>query len=112
MKGAVSFDPGWLRHRVVIEAPAAAADGAGGGTLSWTAVATAWALIEPVSGAERIVAGSHTGVVTHVVTLRHRSDVAGGMRILFRGRVHRVLAAYDPDERQRYLALKTEVETP
>lgn len=112
MKSAAFFDPGWLRHRVVIEAPVAAADGAGGGTLSWAAVATVWALIEPVAGTERIVAGSHAGVVTHVVTIRHRSDIAGGMRVLFRGRAHRVLAAYDPDERRRYLALKTELETP
>jgi SPP1 family predicted phage head-tail adaptor len=112
MKNAAFFDPGWLRHRVVIEAPAATADGAGGGTLSWATVATAWALIEPVSGTERIVAGRLTGVVTHVVTMRHRTDIAGGMRVLYRGRAHRVLAAYDPDERKRYLALKTELETP
>lgn len=108
----VSFDPGWLRHRIVIEAASAASDGAGGGTVSWTPLGTAWALVEPVAGTERIVAGHLTGVVTHMVTMRHRADVTGGMRILYRGRSYRVLAAYDPDERGRYLALKTELETP
>ncbi len=112
MRPAAAFDPGWLRHRVVIEAPVATPDGAGGAALTWTVVASAWALVEPVAGTERIVSGHPTGVVSHVATLRHRSDVAGGMRLLYRGRAHRVLVAYDPDGRRRYLVLKTELETP
>ncbi len=108
----VSFDPGWLRHRVVIEAAEATPDGAGGETLAWETLATVWALIEPVSAAERVVAGRLTGVVTHRITLRFRDDVTGGMRVLFRGKRYRVLTAGDPDERRRYLVLKTEMETP
>jgi SPP1 family predicted phage head-tail adaptor len=53
-----------------------------------------------------------TGVVTHVVTMRFREDVTGGMRLLYRGRRYRVLAAYDPDARRRYVVLRTEIETP
>jgi SPP1 family predicted phage head-tail adaptor len=106
------FDPGWLRHRVVIETPATAPDGAGGATATWDVLGTVWALVEPVAGTERIVAGQLTGVVTHVVTMRFRADVTGGMRVLYRGRTYRVLVAYDPDERRRYLTLKTELETP
>ncbi len=108
----LAFDPGWLRHRVVIEAAATAADGAGGGSATWEVLAAVWALVEPVAGTERIVAGRLTGVVTHVVTMRHRADVTGGMRILYRGRTYRVLVVYDPDERRRYLTVKTELETP
>lgn len=106
------FDPGWLRHRVVIEAPVIAPDGAGGGTLAWETLAAVWALVEPVAGTERVVAGHLAGVVTHVVTMRFRADVTGGMRVVYRGRSYRVLVASDPDERRRYLALKTELETP
>jgi SPP1 family predicted phage head-tail adaptor len=108
----VSFDPGWLRHRVVIEVAEAASDGAGGETLAWETLATVWALIEPVSAAERVVAERLTGVVTHRITMRFRDDVTGGMRVLFRGKRYRVLTASDPDERRRYLLLKTEIETP
>jgi len=108
----LAFDPGWLRHRVVIEAAATAPDGAGGGTATFAALASAWALVEPVAGTERVAAGHLSGVVTHVVTLRYRADVTGGMRVLYRGRAYRILVAYDPDERRRYLALKTELETP
>jgi SPP1 family predicted phage head-tail adaptor len=107
-----AFDPGWLRHRVVIEAPSLTPDGAGGGTGTFAPLGTVWALVEPVAGTERVVAGRLSGVVTHVVTMRFRADVTGGMRVLYRGRAYRVLVAYDPDERRRYLALKTELETP
>ena len=107
-----NFDPGWLRHRVVIEAPEATPDGTGGEAVTWQPLATVWALVEPVSGTERFVAGHLTGMVTHVVTMRFRGDVTGGMRFLYRGRAYRVLVAYDPDERRRYLTLKTELETP
>jgi SPP1 family predicted phage head-tail adaptor len=107
-----NFDPGWLRHRVVVETPQATPDGAGGETVTFEPVATVWALLEPAAGTERIVAGHLTGVVTHTVTMRFRADVTGGMRVLHRGRAYRVLVAYDPDERRRYLTLKTELETP
>lgn len=109
---SVAFDPGWLRHRVVIETPEAAPDGAGGEAVTWQALGTVWALLEPAAATERLVAGGLTGVVTHTATMRFRDDVIGGMRLLYRGRRYRVLAAYDPDERRRYLTLKTELETP
>ena len=108
----VAFDPGWLRHRVVIEAPVATPDGAGGEGLTWSTHATTWALIEPVRAGEQLVAGGLASVLTHRITLRHRTDITGGMRVLYRGKRYRVLAAADPDARRRYLTLKTEVETP
>jgi SPP1 family predicted phage head-tail adaptor len=107
-----AFDPGWLRHRVVIETPSLTPDGAGGGTATWAPLGTVWALVEPVAGTERIAAARLTGVVTHAVTMRYRGDVTGGMRVLYRGRSYRILVATDPDERRRYLTLKTELETP
>ena len=107
-----AFDPGWLRHRVVIEAAVAAADGAGGETLTWSTHATTWALIEPAGATETVVAGGLTGVLTHRVSLRFRTDITGGMRVLYRGKRYRVLVAEDPDARRRYLTLKTEIETP
>jgi len=109
---AVSFDPGWLRHRVVIETPVSTPDGAGGETVTWQVLATTWALIEPVAAREDVAAGRLTGVVAHAITMRFRDDVTGGMRVLYRGHRHRVLVARDPDARRRYLVLDTELETP
>lgn len=74
-------------------------------------LATLWALIEPASAGEKIVAGHLSGVVTHLVTLRFRDDIAGGMRVAYRGRTFRVLAVSDPDETRRFLVAKCEEET-
>ena len=111
MSGA-HFDPGWLRHRVVIEAPAASPDGAGGETVTWSTVDTVWAKMDSPRAIERIATDRLTGVVTHVATLRFRNDVTGGMRLVYRGRPYRVLTAHDPDLNERYLVVKVEVEMP
>lgn len=109
---AVLHDPGWLRQRVTIESAAGAADGAGGETVAWDTVATLWARVTPTRAEERIVAGHLTGVVTHLVTLRWRDDIAGGMRVAYHGRVFRILSVHDPDETRRYLVAKCAEESP
>lgn len=106
------FDPGWLRHRVVIESAAGAPDGAGGEAVTWDTFATAWARVAPVSAREKIVAGHLAGVVSHTVTMRYRDDIAGGMRVLYRGRIFRILAVFDPDESRRYLVARAEEQAP
>lgn len=109
---ALAYDPGWLRHRVTVESAAGTADGAGGETVAWDALATLWARIEPAEAGEEIVAGHLSGVVTHRLTFRWRSDLAGGMRIAWRGRFFRVLAVHDPDEQRRYLVARCREEMP
>lgn len=109
---AVLHDPGWLRHRVTVESAAGTADGAGGETVTWDTLATLWADLEPVTAGEQIVAAHLSGVVTHQVTFRWRGDIAGGMRIVYRGRTFRILAVHDPDETRRYLVARTMEEAP
>ena len=106
MSAAADYDPGWLRHRVRVESGASAPDSAGGETVLWDTLATLWAHIEPTSSDERIVVGHLSGVVTHLVTFRFRDDLAGGMRVAYRGRTFRMLAVHDPDESRRYLVAK------
>jgi SPP1 family predicted phage head-tail adaptor len=112
VNAAADYDPGWLSHRVRVESGASAPDGAGGETVLWDTLATLWAHIEPVSAGETIVSGHLSGVVTHLVTFRFRDDLAGGMRVAFRGRYFRVLAVHDPDESRRYLVAKCKEEAP
>ena len=108
----VSYDPGWLRHRVSVEQKAATTDGAGGETITWSNLVDLWARIEPVAADEKAVAGHVTGIVTHTITLRWRDDITGAMRMTYHGRTFRILAVYDPDETQRYLVAETAEETP
>jgi SPP1 family predicted phage head-tail adaptor len=104
------FDPGELPHRVTVESAAGSSDGAGGETVVWDTLAMLWAQIEPVHAEERIVAGHLSGIVTHTVTLRYREDLAGGMRIAYRGRTFRILAVDDPQETRRFVVAKCEEE--
>jgi SPP1 family predicted phage head-tail adaptor len=95
-----------------VESAAGTPDGAGGETIAWDSLATVWARIEPARAGEAVVAGHLSGVVTHKVTMRWRDDIAGGMRLAYRGRLFRVLAVHDPDEDRRYLVASVREETP
>ena len=107
------YDPGWLRHRVTVESAAGAPDGAGGEEdVAWDTVATLWANISPASAGEEIIAGHLSGVVTHEITFRWRGDLAGGMRVAYRGRTFRLLAVHDPDETRRYLVARATEAAP
>lgn len=103
---------GTLRHRLVLQAENPAADGGGGqGADPWAdpvTVATVWGRVEPVGGAERLRAMRLEGAVTHTVTIRHRTGVTAGMRILFGVRLLNIRAAIDVNERGRVLKLLCE----
>lgn len=107
---AAAHDPGWLRHRVTIEAATGTSDEAGGESRSWSTFATLWARIEPVSAAEKTIAAHLAGVVTHKVMLRRCDDLTASMRIAYRGRHFRIRTIHDPDESRRYLELGCEEE--
>lgn len=102
---------GALRHRVVIEAGTPARDAGGGQTDPWAdpvALATVWARIEPLGGAERLRAMRLEHPVTHRITIRHRAGVGAGHRVRLGARVFNVRAAIDAGERHRVLELLCE----
>lgn len=74
---------GDLTERVTIQAEVNAPDGGGGNAVSWTAVATAWARIEPVRAAETLQGQLQQGAVTWRVVIRRRQDVSHGSRLLW-----------------------------
>lgn len=99
---------GKLRHRVILQAPNETADGAGGWTLTWTDVATVWAAIEPLKGAERLKAQRLEASVTHKVTIRHRDGVTAKQRLKFGTRFFNIRAVINRGERDRFLELLAE----
>ena len=72
-----------LRHRVILQSSAATADGGGGAATAWSDVATLWASIEPLRGAERMSAQQLESRLSHRVRLRHRDGVTTAMRLKF-----------------------------
>ena len=94
---------GNLRHRLIHEAPDETPDGIGGVTRIWSALATLWGQIEPLSADDVMLADKRIGLVTHRITLRHRADVTIAHRFRLGSRVYAIRAVRDPEERGRFL---------
>lgn len=71
-----------LRHRVLLQRRATGADAAGQALQSWQDVATVWAAVEPIRGAEWFAAGQEQASADVRVTIRHRTDVTSAWRVV------------------------------
>lgn len=103
--GAKAIDPGKMRHHATLQALATVPDGAGGYTEQWTTVAFLFARLAlaraaSLSGADQVIEET-----LWRVTVRHRADVAPGMRLLLAARILTIRTVVDPDETGRYLEL-------
>ena len=97
-----TIDPGALSARLVLEQPVDTPDGQGGIAKSFSALATLWARIEPVSARAQEAAGALPVTVTHRIWLRRRGDLSGGMRLRDGARLFSIRTFRDPDETGRY----------
>ena len=100
-------DPGAMRTELVLEQATPTPDGAGGFAETWTEIATVFARLQPIVAREKFGADQTLEEVTHRVTIRHRPDVASGMRFVLGDRVLPILTVHDPDETGRYLICRT-----
>ena len=66
--------------------------------------------VDPVSAQSSFGAGQTLETVTHRITIRHRTDVASGMRFRRQGRIFSILTVHDPDESGRYLVCRAREE--
>lgn len=97
-----------LRHRVTLEAPIDAPDGAGGFSRSFAPVAELWARITPSGAREDFIEQRAEQTTNHVVTIRWRDDIAKDMRFVHCGRRLRIQSSVDPDERRHFLVCQCE----
>jgi SPP1 family predicted phage head-tail adaptor len=96
---------GALRHRVTIEEKAAAPDGGGGVSESWSALATVWAAIETLEGAEVLRAEQIVGEARFRLRIRYRADITPAMRVRLGARTLGIESVADADGRGRFLTL-------
>lgn len=96
---------GKMRERVTLQQESSTTDGGGGYALGWTDVATVWAKMEPVGGREQIEADKLQGVLDYRVTIRYRSDVVPGMRLVWNSKNFNIRAVVCEEERERFLTL-------
>ena len=104
----MSLRAGRLRHRVTIETPVRASDGAGGARQEWAPVGDAWAAVEPVAARTLDEAGGERMATTHRVIIRHRPGVTIAQRIRFGARILRIDSVSNHDEVGEYLDLRCE----
>ncbi len=95
---------GAARRRMVLAAPTMpAGDGAGGGAPEFTAVAEIWAALRWLAGEERSRGDRPEQAARWEITLRWRSGVTAGMRLVDGGRAFAILSVSDRDGRHRRL---------
>ena len=97
-----------LNRRVTLEAQTLAPDGGGGYSASWNVIATVWAAIEPISGADVFGPDASEARVKYRVVLRRRTDVAAGMRVNDGGRLFAIHAVQDDGPQSQFLTLMAE----
>lgn len=101
-----------MRQRLALEAPVAAADGAGGSIVSWVLIAEVWAAIHPRSGHERVETGRIEGHVTHEITIRYRDGVTSPQRLRLGARIFDIKSVIDAEEAHRFLTCLVEERVP
>ncbi len=75
--------------------------GSGEPDVSWQALATVYASVEPLTGRELFAAQEHHSEVTSRIRIRKRSDVTASMRVRYGSRYFAIKYVFDPEERGR-----------
>ena len=83
--------PSELNRRIELQAPTRVADGGGGFTSTYVAVATVWAKITTLRTEEAILAMQSTGTAVHNILIRYRTDVKSSYRIKYGDKYYNIL---------------------
>ena len=96
-----------LRNRLVFESESLSDDGQGGTTPSWSATATVWGKLEPLSANQINFAASLGQRVSHRVCVREGAvtGLSTAMRISFESRIFHVQSFRDIGERDRFVEI-------
>ncbi len=89
---------GELRQRIIIQANRPTRDAFNAEVAAWSTFATAWARVETLSGHESITQQAAAALVTHRVTIRHRTGIVPSMRVVFDSRVFEIVAVLEDNK--------------
>ncbi len=109
--------PVTLDRPLLLEAPTRVADGAGGFALTWVAVGTLWAALQPGSGREAAGEEVTTARVPYRITVRGAPDGSprrpkAEQRFRDGARLFTILAVTERDPRGQYLTCFAQEERP
>lgn len=94
-----------LRHRLSLQQEVQTADGAGGYIRTWQTLADLWAEFQAVTGKEILIAGKLQSEVSHKITIRYRTGVTAGMRLVYDSRIFDIKAVVNKQENDEVLEL-------
>jgi SPP1 family predicted phage head-tail adaptor len=97
-----------LSRRVALEAQTLTPDGGGGYSANWDTIATVWAGIEPIGGADVFGPDASEARVKYRIVIRRRADVFAGMRVNDGGRLFAIKAVLDDGPQSQFFTLMTE----
>jgi SPP1 family predicted phage head-tail adaptor len=103
MTGAGKFNKRFDIERPVSGSPAV--NSLGEPNIIWDRLATVWGAVEPINGREFWAQQQVQSEITVKIKIRYRSDVATGMRIVYRGDIYIIKSVIDPQEYHQELQL-------
>lgn len=102
---------GQLDQRVTFQAVTRTPDGMGGHTEAWVdipSVPSVWAKVKVETAREQEQAGRSVGVRAVSFTIRNRSDLDEGMRLVWGGETHNIREIHREGARAMYLRIVAE----
>lgn len=96
---------GLFNQRVTIEQKSVTRTAIGEETVTWTAVATVWAAVQPIRGKEFFAAAQMQDATDHRVTIRYRGDVTRDMRVMWGSKPLDIVSVIDVNGRKEDLEL-------
>ena len=99
---------GGLDQRASLQAKVLTPDGGGGYAESWQTFASVWVKVAPVGASDTFGPDALESRVRHRLTLRRRSDIAAGQRVLVGARSFKVHALLDDGPRASTVTLLCE----
>lgn len=102
------MNPGALDQRIIIQQETRTADTYGGAAIAWTALATVWAEVRPLSGRERADLAAVEAPASYRFTIRRRADLTEAMRLSWNGGIYNIRFIADRGGRSLYMAIEAE----
>lgn len=97
-----------LTQRASLLAQTLTPDGGGGFASAWESFADVWLALEPLGSSDTVVADRLESRVRHRMTLRRRTDLSAGQRVLIGTRLFRIHAVQDEGPRAASITLACE----
>jgi SPP1 family predicted phage head-tail adaptor len=100
---------GIMDQKAEIQTPTEGVNSIGEPTFTYSAFATRWIALLPLSGAERVASLQNEGTVTHRVRMRYTSGLKPTMRVVSEGRTFEISSVVERGRREEHELLVTEV---